>query len=233
MQAKAVASGTVFCLLSLILIIPCFGQSGQQPKVVSALERQAPSDAVVLFNGADLSEWTYADGSPAGWLISDGTATVKDGSIVTKREFGDMQIHLEFATPSPAKGEGQDRGNSGVYIHRNYELQILDSYGNETYPDGSCGAIYKLYPPLVNVSRPPGIWQVYDIIFHAPRIDSGGKVSKKATITVILNGVLVQDQVEIMPTGARSGSPETARGPILLQDHHYPVKFRNIWVREL
>ena len=205
----------------------------EQPRMVSVPEGQIPSDAVVLFDGTDLSEWTYTDGRPAGWITSDGTMTVKDGSIITQKEFGDIQLHLEFATPEDATGEGQDRGNSGVYIQGAYEVQILDSYGNETYIDGMCGAIYGQYPPLVNASRPPGKWQVYDIVFHAPDFDSEGKVIKKADITVFHNGVLIQDHVEIKPTVYGPRETESPLGPIYLQDHNHPVKYRNIWVREL
>jgi len=224
---------TCSVVLSFLLMIPVASFAQEEPRVVSALQGQVPSDAVVLFDGTDLSEWTYLDGRPAGWIVADGAMTVKGGSIKSKREFGDMQLHLEFATPAEAKGEGQDRGNSGVYIQGNYEVQVLDSYGNKTYIDGMCGAIYKLYPPLVNASRPPGVWQVYDIIFRAPRFDSSGNVVQKAVVTVFHNGVLIQDHVEVVPTGGRSSAKEVARGPIVLQDHHHPVKYRNIWVREL
>lgn len=232
MQKKAIATCAVTLVMSVIISMNCFA-GDEQPPVVSALPGQVPSDAVVLFDGTDLSEWIGGDGEPANWLVACGAMTVNKGGISTRKTFGDMQLHLEFAMPAPAKGEGQDRGNSGVYIHGNYEVQILDSYINETYIDGMCGAIYKLSPPLVNASRPPGLWQVYDIIFRAPRFDSEGKVIKKATVTVLHNGVLIQNHVEVMPTGGRTGSEETARGPIHLQDHNHPVKYRNIWVREL
>ena len=223
----------VIALVSSLAVSSHFYAEEAQPKVVSALPGEVPSDAVVLFDGKNLSEWVHTDGTPASWIVSDGATTVAKGGIKTKREFGDIQLHLEFRTPAPARGEDQDRGNSGVYIQGNYEVQILDSYINETYIDGMCGAVYKMYPPLVNVSRPPGIWQSYDIIFRAPKLDSAGKVVKKATVTVLHNGVLIQDHVEVEPTGGRLGSAETARGPIFLQDHNHPVQFRNIWVREL
>jgi len=204
-----------------------------QPKVVSALPCEAPSDAVVLFDGTNLSEWVHPDGSPASWLVSGGAMIVTKGGIKTRKEFGDIQLHLEFRTPAPARGEGQDRGNSGVYLQGNYEVQVLDSYINETYIDGMCGAIYKIKPPLVNACRPPGIWQSYDIIFRAPKLDNAGKVVKKAVVTVLHNGVLIQDHTEVEPTGSRTGSAESARGPIFLQDHNHPVQYRNVWVREL
>ena len=153
---------------------------------------------------------------------------------MTPKEFGDIQLHLEFATPAEAKGEGQNRGNSGVYIQGAYEVQILDSFGNETYIDGMCGAVYEQYPPLVNASRPAGEWQVYDIIFHAPRFDSQGKIVEKPNVTVLHNGVLIQNHVEINGiTRAAIRETEQPKGPIFLQDHGHPVKYRNIWVREL
>ncbi|MFC1537647.1 DUF1080 domain-containing protein [Gemmatimonadota bacterium] len=225
----------LFLVLTLAVSLVCFAQSEQgQPRVATALEGQIPSDAVVLFDGRGLDQWTYADGSPAGWIVENGTMTVKDGSIVTRKKFGDMQIHLEFLVPIPAEGEkGQALGNSGIYIQRNYEVQILDSYKNETSPELSCGSVYKLHAPLVNVTRPPGVWQTFEIIFHAPRFDSSGNKTKAATVTVLHNGVLIQNHVEIVPTGGASKHPEIPSGSILLQDHHSPFKFRNVWVREL
>ena len=226
-----------WCLCTLCVVfffaLSLAGFSEDQPKVISALEGQIPSDAVVLFNGKDLSEWTYSDGKPAGWEVSDGAMTVKSGGIMTKKEFGDMQLHLEFATPAEAKGQGQDRGNSGVYLQGIYELQVLDSFKNITYIDGMCGAIYKQYPPLVNASRPAGAWQVYDIIFHAPRFDKSGHVVKRSTVTILHNGILIQDNVEIGITPGGVREKEGPTGPIYLQDHKHPVKFRNIWVRNL
>ena len=222
-------------LLALLAFYTAYltAQEEKEPAVVTALEGQAPSDAIVLFGGKDLSEWTYQDGRPAGWSVADGAMTVKGGGIVTKRQFGDIQLHVEFATPAPAKGEGQDRGNSGVYLQGNYEVQVLDSYGNKTYIDGMCGAIYKISPPLVNASRPAGVWQTYDIVFRAAKFDNGGKLTSKPNVTVLHNGVLIQDRVEVEPTGSHIGNAETPRGPIFLQDHNHPVKYRNIWVREL
>jgi hypothetical protein len=160
---------------------------------------RAPADAIVLFDGKDLSKWTQKDGSPAKWKVADGYFEVvpKTKDIVTKQPFGDMQLHLEFREPAPPVGEDQDRGNSGVIIMGLYELQVLDSYQSKTYPDGQAGAVYGQYPPLVNVSRPPGQWQTYDIIFHAPRFDDSGKLLRPARVTVLQNGVLVQDNVEI------------------------------------
>ena len=159
----------------------------------------------------------------------------KTGDIITRQPFGDMQLHVEFAEPSPPVGQDQDRGNSGVIIMGLYEIQVLDSYRSPTYPDGQAGAVYGQYPPLVNASRPPGQWQTYDIVFHAPRFDAGGKLLRPAYVTVLQNGVLVQDHVEIHGPTA-TGEPYKAHAeklPLELQDHNHPVRFRNIWVREL
>ena len=199
---------------------------------------RAPSDAVVLFDGKDLSEWAQKDGSPAKWKVGSGyfETVPKSGYIYTKKAFGDCQLHVEFATPSPAVGQGQDRGNSGVFLMGLYEIQVLDSYNNKTYADGSAAAVYGQYPPLVNASRPPGQWQTYDIVFHAPKFGGDGKVLRKARVTVFHNGVLVQDNVEVQGTTS-TDKPEYNAGPeklpLALQDHNHPVRFRNIWVREL
>jgi hypothetical protein len=214
-----------------------------QPVVVdpapSALPVPPPADAIVLFDGRSLDGWRRADGSPARWRLVDGAMEVVrgGGSIQTVRGFGDCQMHLEWMAPAPPRGEGQDRGNSGVYLMSRYEVQVLDSYRNPTYPDGQAGAVYGQFPPLVNASRPPGQWQSYDIIFHRPRFDAEGRLVRAARITVIHNGVLVQDGVELTgPTTHRARPPyETHpdRLPLMLQDHGEPVRFRNIWLREL
>ena len=230
---KTVAAVFAGALVLTLALCSNFYAEQASPRVVSALQGEVPSDAVVLFDGKDLSQWVHPDGSPASWLVSDGAMTVAKGGIKTKKEFGDIQLHLEFRMPAPAMGEGQDRGNSGVYLQGNYEVQVLDSYINETYIDGMCGAIYMISPPLVNACRPPGLWQCYNIIFRAPKFDSAGKLVKKATVTVLHNGVLIQDHVEMEPTGSRIGTSEAVRGPIFLQDHNHPVKYRNIWLREL
>ncbi|MFQ6037536.1 MAG: DUF1080 domain-containing protein [Candidatus Aminicenantales bacterium] len=199
----------------------------------------APSDAIKLFDGTDLSEWTDTKGQPARWKI-EGSAMVvvkKAGSIRTKRAFGDCQVHIEWAAPAPAEGKGQERGNSGVFLMERYEVQILDCYQNTTYPDGMTAAVYGQYPPLVNACRPPGEWQTYDIIFHRPRFDSQGHLVQPARITVLHNNILVQDNVALTgPTAHKKRPPYTQHPeklPLLLQDHGNPVKFRNIWVREL
>ena len=198
-----------------------------------------PSDAVVLFDGKDLSGWTNDKGAPAAWQVRDGYMEVvkKTGAIRTKQGFGSCQLHVEWATPSPAVGSDQDRGNSGVFLMDTYEVQVLDSYDNKTYADGSAGAIYGQYPPLVNACRKPGEWQTYDIVFHAPRFDEKGAVVSPARLTVFHNGVLVQDDEELTgPTGHKVRPPYKAHAdkmPLSLQDHGHPVRFRNIWVREL
>ena len=198
-----------------------------------------PSDAVVLFDGRDLSSWTTAKGAPAKWLVRGGyMEVVKDsGSIRTKRGFGDCQLHVEWATPAAATGSGQDRGNSGVFLMDLYEVQVLDSYNSKTYADGMAAAIYGQYPPLVNASRKPGEWQTYDIVFHAPRFDKDGKLVSPARMTVLHNGVLVQDNEELTgPTANKARPPYKAHAdklPLSLQDHGHPVRYRNIWVREI
>jgi len=198
---------------------------------------RAPADAIVLFDGKDLSKWAQKDGTPTKWKVTGDYFEVapKTKDIITKQPFGDMQLHLEFREPAPPVGEDQDRGNSGVIIMGLYEIQVLDSYQSKTYPDGQAGAVYGQYPPLVNVSRPPGQWQTYDIIFHAPRFDDNGKLLRPAHVTVLQNGVLVQDNVEIHGPTA-TGDPykaHAAKLPLELQDHNHPVRFRNVWVREL
>src|ERR1700732_1680318 len=187
---------------------------------------RAPSDAVVLFDGKDLSAWAQKDGGPAKWKVASGyfETVPKTGYIYTKKAFGDCQLHVEFATPSPAVGEGQDRGNSGVFLMGLYEIQVLDSYNNRTYADGSAGAVYGQYPPLVNASRPPGQWQTYDIVFHAPKFGDGKRVGK-ARVTVHHNGVLEQNTVEIQATTSTpkpqyDAQPEKL--PLGLQDHNHP-----------
>jgi len=198
-----------------------------------------PSDAVVLFDGKDLSKWAHKDGSPAKWKVENGYFEVvpKTGYIYTREAFGDCQLHVEFSEPAPPKGEDQDRGNSGVFLQGLYETQVLDSYQSKTYADGQAGAIYGQYPPLVNASRPPGQWQSYDIVFHGPRFEKDGKLLRPARVTVLHNGVLVQDNVELTgPTahGKRPPyEPQPEKLPLALQDHNHPVRYRNIWVREL
>ena len=198
----------------------------------------APSDAVVLFDGKDLSEWRTPKGEAPKWKVESGYFEVVKGAgdIVTAKSFGDCQLHVEWMAPSPAVGQGQDRGNSGVFFLGRYEVQVLDSYNSATYPDGQAAALYGQHPPLVNATRPPGEWQSYDIIFHGPRFE-GEKVVRPARVTVFHNNVLVQDNVELTgPTAHKARppyKPHAATAPIRLQDHAHPVRFRNIWLREL
>lgn len=200
-----------------------------------------PSDAIVLFDGSSLAAWRTSDSakSPAKWKIEAGYMEVVRGagSIESVRGFGDAQLHVEWAAPAPPRGEGQGRGNSGVFLMGRYEVQVLDSHLNVTYPDGQAGAIYGQFPPLVNASRPPGEWHTYDIVFRAPRFDSAGRLASPARMTVLHNGVLVQDNVSLLgPTSHQRRDPYEAhadRLPVSLQDHGDPVRFRNVWIREL
>ena len=199
-----------------------------------------PSDATVLFDGKDLSKWSTMDGSPTKWIARNGYMECVSGSGYTRtlQNFGDCQLHIEWATPVPGQGEGQGRGNSGVFFGLDrYEVQVLDSFENKTYADGGAGAVYGQYPPLVNVSRPPGQWQTYDTVYTAPRFDAEGKLLAPARLTVFQNGVLIQNNVQLTgPTSWLERAPYHAhpeKQPISLQDHGNPVRFRNIWVREL
>jgi hypothetical protein len=198
-----------------------------------------PSDAIVLFDGTDLSAWQHADGRDAEWSVTGGAMTVtpKSGDIQTRQGFGDVQLHIEWATPSMVEGEDQGRGNSGVFLQGLYEVQVLDSYNNRTYSNGQAASLYKQHIPLVNASRAPGEWQSYDIVFEAPRFSADGSVERPAYVTVFHNGVLVQNHVELTGPTVYRGQPEYSahpdRLPIMLQDHSNPVRYRNIWVREL
>ena len=195
-----------------------------------------PSDAIVLFDGKDLSRWKSGNGGPAPWKIENGYAEVRGGSISTRDEIGDCQFHVEWTAPLVVKGKGQGRGNSGVLFFGRYEVQVLDSYDNPTYPDGQAAAIYGSYPPMVNAMRKPGEWEVYDIVFTVPRFEDG-KLSKPGYFTVIHNGVVVQNHVELLgETQHRQFpkyNPHPPKGSVVLQDHGNPVRYRNIWYREL
>ncbi len=203
---------------------------------------KAPSDAVVLFDGRDLSNWSDQRGGSSKWIVRDGyMESVKGaGYVRTKQEFGSCQVHVEFATPAVVTGSGQGRGNSGVFLQGQYEVQVLDSYENKTYPDGQCGALYGRAVPLVNACCKPGQWQTYDIVYHRPFFDQAGKVTRKAIFTVFQNDVLIQDHVELQGGTGWNGAhavtdyvPHGDKGPLMLQDHNNPVRFRNIWIREL
>jgi hypothetical protein len=214
------------------------------PPIVKPGERfthgaPAPSDAVVLFNGKDFSKWQSAKGEAVTWKIENDymEVTPKSGIIRTKDEFGDFQLHLEWATPSKVEGEGQGRGNNGVNIFGRYEVQILDSYDNVTYADGQAGALYGQFPPRVNASKPPGEWQTYDIIFEGGRWDESGKMLRKTAITVIHNGCVLHHRTELLggTTHRRvvEYKPHPEKGRIELYEHGNPVRFRNIWIRPL
>lgn len=199
-----------------------------------------PSDATVLFDGKDTSAWVAMDGTPTKWIARDGALECVPGSgyVRTLQSFGDCQLHVEWAAPVPPKEQSQGRGNSGVFFGAGrYEVQVLDSYRNTTYADGSAASIYGQYPPLVNAALAPGKWQTYDIVWTAPRFDDEGKLVSKARLTVFHNGVLVQNNVELTgPTGWIGRAPYQAhplRLPISFQDHGNPVRYRNVWVREL
>ena len=211
------------------------------PKVVSPgiTSADAPSDAIVLFNGKDAASWRNKNGNAFNWKLESGAMTVvpNAGDIQTKEGFGDCQLHIEWRTPAEVSGEGQGRGNSGIFLMGRYELQVLDSYNNITYSNGQAGSIYKQHMPAVNVCRPPGQWQTYDIVFTAPQFYEDSTLKSPARITVFQNGVLIQNNVEIwgpmqfigVPKYEKHGSKE----PLLLQDHHNAVSYRNIWIRPL
>jgi len=215
------------------------------PKVTpgaAGLSAAPPSDAIVLFNGKDLSQWT-SEGrggvvQPTKWKVENGYIEIvpRTGRLVTKEKFGDCQLHVEWMIPKQATGTGQSRGNSGIEIMRRYEIQVLESHQNLTYADGGAGAIYGVWPPMVNPARPQGEWNVYDIYFEAPRFE-GDVVVKPAVLTLYFNGVLVQDHKAYLGTTVwrRVGvyRPHAAEEPLSLQDHNQAVRFRNIWIRRL
>jgi hypothetical protein len=212
-----------------------------QPRVVApgADNQTPPSDAVVLFDGTDLAGWrSFESGGPARWTVENGYMEVvpKTGDIHTVAEFGDCQLHVEFASPAEVIGSSQGRGNSGVFLMGRYEIQVLDCYDNPTYADGTTGAIYGQYPPLVNACRRPGDWQTYDVIWTAPRFE-GQRLVKPAWCTVLHNGVVVQTHTELLgQTSHRvvpTWTPHPPVGPLRLQDHGDRVRFRNIWYRSL
>ena len=199
-----------------------------------------PNDAIVLFDGHSLRMWHSADTTgPARWRVGPGYFEVKPGTggIATRDSFGDVQLHVEWAAPLPVKGEGQERGNSGVFLMGTYEVQVLDSYNNPTYADGQAGSLFGQFPPLVNPIRRPGQWNAYDIVFHRPRFKADGTVETPGRATVFFNGVLVQDdQVLLGPTTYGRRAPYARHAdklPIVLQDHEFKVRYRNIWVRPL
>jgi len=210
-----------------------------EPRVITPGNNGAPpSDAIILFDGKNFDNWTGVDGTPAKWTVQDGHVTVVKGAgdIKTKQTFGDMQLHIEWRTPANVEGEGQGRGNSGIFFQERYELQVLDSYKNRTYSNGQAGSIYKQTIPLVNATKGPGEWQTYDVVYFAPKFNDDGTLKQAGRITVFHNGVVIQHNTEIKGTTEYIGKPKNiahGKGSLRLQDHGNPVSFRNIWVREL
>jgi hypothetical protein len=236
MSRPTLITGLTLCLLDGFAVGKEWlsGIVWEAPPVVTPGDGTAPpSDAVVLFDGRNLDQWAGGD----QWVVENGHAIAAKGGIHTKEAFGDCQLHIEWATPAEVSGSGQGRGNSGVFLQGMYEVQVLDSYENQTYHDGQAGALYKTMAPMVNASRKPGEWQTYDIIFRGARFDAHGTLLKPAYITVLHNGVLVQDHLELLGetlfTEPPTYKPHPERGPISLQFHGNPVRYRNIWIREI
>jgi hypothetical protein len=250
----------IACLIAASGLVACLAADGGRPEAPAARWRQhdirrpkppvvepadggiaarPPKDAVVLFDGTSLDAWKSQSGGPARWKVVGGAMETVPGTgmIETRRTYGDIQLHVEWAAPDPPVGEGQDRGNSGIFLMGQFEIQVLDSFRADTYADGQAGAIYGQYPPLFNASRPPGEWQAYDIAFRRPRFDGSGKLLEPARVTVFHNGILVQNNEEPFgPTSWLKWLPyedRGGRGPIALQDHDHPVRYRNLWLREL
>ncbi len=231
---------TFFAAIMTVAMLVAFVQADEylngikweKPAIVTpgAEDRQPPADAIVLFDGTDLSKWNNAD----RWSVENGDMIAGRGKVVSKESFGDCQLHIEWSAPTPPKGSGQGRGNSGIFFMDTYEIQVLDSYDNETYFDGQAGAIYKQTPPAVNAMRPPGEWNTYDVLWTAPKFD-GDKLVSPAYITAIHNGVLILNHFELQGDTPFNRPPQykahPPTGPISLQDHGNPVRFRNIWVR--
>ncbi|MGX5818865.1 3-keto-disaccharide hydrolase [Chitinophaga lutea] len=239
-------------LLAVALLAPALHVCAQQgkpeetevwtpvPAVVTpgSTAANAPSDAIVLFDGKDLSKWESEKGGAVPWTVADGAMTVspRKGGIKTKDSFEDFQLHIEFRTPSVVKGEGQGRGNSGIFLQSFYELQVLDNYNNKTYSNGQAGSLYKQSIPLVNACRKPGEWQSYDVIWTAPRFNADGSLKSPARATVLHNGVLVQNNTELLGKTLYIGKPfyeKHGAMPLTLQDHGDLVSYRNIWIRKL
>lgn len=238
---------TVLLFFSFFLVANLFSQKepkatevwSPEARVVTPANNNAPpSDAIVLFDGKNLEEWTTMGDAKAEWKVADDCMTVEKGkgNIKTKREFGDIQLHIEWRAPAIVEENGQDRGNSGVFFQQRYEVQVLDNYKNKTYSNGQAGSVYKQHIPLVNACKKPGEWQSYDIIYMAPKFNKDGIKVSSGYITVLHNGVLVQNHVEVKGTTVNVGQPKNiahGKAPIMLQDHSNPVSYRNIWVREL
>ena len=241
-------------LICTALAAPAFHASAQQakpadtevwepvPAVITpgAATNTAPSDAIILFDGSGLSKWVSdkKEGGDAPWVVKDGAMTVAPGKggIKTKESFEDFQLHIEWRSPEVVKGESQGRGNSGIFLQSNYELQVLDNYNNKTYVNGQAGSLYKQAIPLVNACKKPGEWQTYDVIWTAPRFNEDGTVKSPARITVLHNGVLVQNNTELKGKTLYIGKPFYEKHgalPLALQDHGDLVSYRNIWIRKL
>jgi hypothetical protein len=206
--------------------------------VATGVNGAPPSDAIVLFDGKNLDQWESVKSGAPQWEVTDGHLVVVPGTgnLRTRQAFGDVQLHIEWRTPAVVSGEGQDRGNSGVFLMERYEVQVLDSFENKTYSNGQAASVYKQHIPLVNASRAPGEWQTYDIVFMAPLFDRDGRIRRPATVTVFHNGVLVQNNVTLHGPTEYIGEPlyrEHGKAALELQDHRSPVAYRNIWIREL
>ncbi|HVN57684.1 MAG TPA: DUF1080 domain-containing protein [Bacteroidales bacterium] len=237
---------SLFILPLLLLALDLFSQKPEETedwsrkpaKVTPGKNNMPPSDAIILYSGAsDAGKWQEDNGNPCRWQANDSlTVAPSTGSIQTRQGFGDCQLHIEWRTPSEVKGEGQGRGNSGVFLMNKYEIQVLDSWENETYYNGMAGSVYKQYIPLVNASTPPGTWQTYDIFFTAPRFSADSTLQSAGYITVVHNGVLIQNHVELKGPTEYIGKPvykyHNAKMPLGLQNHGNPVSYRNIWIRE-
>ena len=211
-----------------------------KPKKVTpgTVPGEAPSDATILFDGKDLSKWSTPDGKEAKWEVKDGAFIVVKGTgdIKTKQTFGDVQLHIEWREPLGLEGEGQARGNSGIFFQEKYELQVLDSYESQTYSNGQAGSIYKQHMPLVNATRKANEWQTYDVVYNAPHFSENGSLISPARITVLHNGVVIQNNTSLWGPTQYRGLPvyeSHGKGSLRLQDHGNPVSFRNIWIREL
>jgi hypothetical protein len=240
----------ILLIVTVIFTFQCLGEEEGDPKLTEVWDpvpkvitpgenNTPPSDAIVLFDGSNFNEWETENGTEPKWTLSDGAMTVvkKAGAIKTKKSFGDCQLHIEWRTPEKVEGDGQGRGNSGIFLQERYEVQVLDSYINVTYSNGQAGSIYKQHIPLVNACRPPGVWQTYDIFFDAPKFNENGTVEIPGYITAVQNGVLIQNHVELKGNTVYIGEPKyekhNPKEPISLQDHGNPVSYRNIWIREL
>lgn len=230
---------TITCVFSQMSPAETEWYSPVPPKVVPGSQLgMPPSDAIVLFDGKDLSSWQSDGGGAVKWEIRNGEMTVVPGTggIKTKQHFGDVQLHIEFKSPAPENHSGQNRGNSGIFLQSRYEVQVLDGDNNDTYVNGMVGSIYKQQAPLANAYTKNGEWQVYDIYWKAPRFGTDGKLEAPAMITVVLNGILIQNNYILQGTTEYIGYPKyNAHGrlPLMLQDHGTEVAFRNIWIREL